>query len=140
MICLLALLARVRLGHADRLDDLLDLALDDAAGPGRAPVEQALADELLGDRRGAAVAAAQRVEDGRHDADRVDAGVRPERLVLDRGRAHRSGSAGSVVGDGLAALAAEAGELDRAGAVVDDRFLLELEVVELASWVGRPWL
>ena len=50
-------------------------------------VEQALADELLGDRRGAATAAAETVEAGRDDRQRIEARVLPERLVLDRGLA-----------------------------------------------------
>ena len=58
MICLLAFLAREGLGQADRLDDLADLALVGGAleGLGR---EQPRADELLGDRRGAARPAAR---------------------------------------------------------------------------------
>ena len=86
-------------------------------------VEQALTDQLLSDRRSAAVVAADRVERGRDDADRVDARVRPEGLVLDRGRGVDQDRRDLLVGDRLAVLAAaESGELDRARAVVDDRF------------------
>ena len=68
---LLAGLARVGLRQADRLDDLLDLPLE---RPVRIlderRVEQPLADELLGDRRRAAAAAAEAVEPGRDDRER----------------------------------------------------------------------
>ena len=83
---LLALDALVRLGEPDRLDDLLELPLDLAVGVlDEVRVEEPLADELLGDRRGAAAAAAEAVDAGRDDRQRVEAGVLPERLVLDRG-------------------------------------------------------
>ena len=97
------------------------------------------ADELLGDRRGAARPAGDGVEAGRHDADGVEARVDPEVLVLDGGRRveHLAGSL--VERDELALEVAEAGELDLAGPVVDDRLLLELEVGEgcLRGRAGR---
>ena len=79
--------ARRRLGDADRLDDLLELAARGQLGDRRAVVgEQALPHELLGDRRGAARPAADRVDAGGDDADRVEARVVPEARVLDRRR------------------------------------------------------
>jgi hypothetical protein len=61
-------LARERLGQPDRLDDLLELALDGPAGGlDQLGIEEPLADELLGDRRGAAGVAAQRVDAGSDD-------------------------------------------------------------------------
>ena len=134
---LLARLAgRERLGQADRLDDLARLALVDRAVE-RLGREEAGADELLGDRRGAAGLARQRVEPGRHDADRVEAGVRPEVLVLDRGRRVDDLARQLVEGDELALQVAESGELDLAGPVVDDRLLLELDVRERRDGVGQ---
>src|SRR5262249_58503777 len=65
--------ARVGLGDADRLDDLAQLAGGRQLGLG-GPVlgQEALPDELLGDRGRAARLAAQRVDAGGADADRVD--------------------------------------------------------------------
>ncbi len=123
---LLAGLAREGLGHPDRLDDLLELAL---GRPVRVLdellVEQSGADQLLGDGRRAAGVAAQRAERRRDDGDRVEAGVLPEGLVLDRGRRVEQDLGDLVELDDLAPGITEAGQLDRAGAVVDDRLLGE---------------
>ena len=128
MIFCLPSLALEVLRHPDRLDDLLELPLGGPGrGPGRGPrVEQAGADQLLGDRRGAAARAAQRVEPGGDDRRRVEAGVLPERLVLDRGRGIEQDRRDLVEGDDLALEVAEPGELDLAGPVVDDDLLGEL--------------
>ena len=56
-------------------------------------------------------------------ADRVEAGVLPEGLVLDRGRRVEQDLGDLVEGDDLALGVAEAGQLDLAGPVVDDRLL-----------------
>ena len=64
---------------------------------------------------------AQRAQRRRHDGDRVEAGVLPEGLVLDRGRRVEEDLRDLVEGDDLALGVAEAGELDLAGPVVDDR-------------------
>ena len=77
-----------------------------------ARVEQPLADELLGDRRRAAAVAAEAVDSGRDDRERVEAGVVPERLVLDGGLGVDDDRRDVVERDDLALLAAEAGELD----------------------------
>ena len=121
---LLAGLTREVLGHPDRLDDLLELAL---GGPVRVlderRIEQAGADELLGDRRGAARVAPERPERRGHDRDRVEPGVLPEGLVLDRGRRVEQHLRDLVEGHDLALGVAEPGQLDLAGPVVDDRLL-----------------
>ena len=127
MISLLALLALEVLRDADRLDDLLELALgrparvlDEVLG------EQAGPDELLGDRGRAATVAAQRIEAGGDDADRIEAGVLPEGLVLDRGRRVQEDRRDLLEGHDLALEVAEPGELHLAGPVVDDRLLGDL--------------
>ena len=124
---LLALVARVGLGEPDRLDDLADLALVRLAGE-RLGGQQSGADELLGDGRRAARTAGQRVESGADDADRVEARVRPEMLVLDGGRRIEHLVGDLIERDDLAAEGAEARQLDLVGAVVDDGLLLEIEV------------
>ena len=93
--------------QAQRLDDLLGLAqVAVRAASTTSCGQEARADELLGDRRGAALAGARRVlGDGRDEGGEVDAGVVPERAVLggrrrveDEGRdvvvARRRGAAG----------------------------------------------
>ena len=86
-------------------------------------VQEPCPDELLGDRRGAAAVAAQRVEPGGDDRHRVEAGVLPERLVLDRGRRVEQDRRDLLEGHDLALELAEAGQLDLAGPVVEDRLL-----------------
>ena len=122
---LLAIDAWVRIGHAHRLDDFLDLALDRSVGVAHQIwVEQALAYQLLCDGRGATGIAAQRVDDRGEHAHRVEAGIRPERLVFDRGDRVDQDRRDLVVGDDLPALAArETRQLDGARSVVDDRLL-----------------
>ena len=72
----------------------------------------------------------ERVEGRRADGHRVEAGVRPEGLVLDRGQGVEQRRRDLVEGDDLAALCAEAGQLDLAVAVLDDRLLVEGDVLE----------
>ena len=124
------------LGHPDRLDDLLELAL---GGPVRVldegRVEQALADQLLGDGRRAAAAATERIQRGRGDRHRVEAGVVPEGLVLDRRGRVEEHLGDLVEGHGLALRIAEAGQLDLAGPVVDDRFLGQRVGGQLGRWL-----
>jgi hypothetical protein len=128
----LALAARERLGQPDRLDDLLELSLDLALGIlNEVLIEQALAHELLGDRRRAATATAEAVDAGRDDRERVEAGVVPERLVLDRGLRVDHDGRNVVELDDLAACLADPGQFDLTGAVVDHGFLLRDEVVQL---------
>ena len=98
------------------------------------------ADELLGDRRGAAGAAGQGVEPGGDDGAHVEAGVRPEILVLDRGRRIDHLGRDVVELDELSTKDAEAGELDRAGPVVDDRRLLEGDALEALDRVRQASL
>ena len=69
--------------------------------------------------------------------DRVEAGVDPEVLVLDRGRGVEDLAGQLVVRDELALEVAEPGELDLAGPVVDDRLLLEIDVGERVGGVGE---
>ena len=136
MICCLPVSPGERLGQPDRLDDLAGLALIGRALE-RLGREELGADELLGDRRSAARLAGERVETGRHDADRVEARVGPEVLVLDRGRGVEHLAGQLVERDQLALEVAEARQLDLAGPVVDDRLLLELDVGELLDGVGQ---
>ena len=133
---LLAFLARIGLGQPDRLDDLARLALIGRARE-RLGREQPRADELLGDRGGAAGPAGQGIEARRDDADRVEPGVDPEVLVLDGRRGVDDLARQLVEGDQLALEVAEAGELDLAGPVVDDRLLLERDVRERGRRVGE---
>ena len=67
--------------------------------------------------------AADRVEARGDDADRIEPGVLPEGLVLDGRRGVEDDRRDLVEGDDLALVVAEAGQLDLAGAVVDDRLL-----------------
>ena len=114
-----------------RIDWMISLSLrssDPVRVLDQVVVEEARPDELLGDRRGAAAVAAQRVEAGRDDRDGIEAGVLPERLVLDRRRRVEQDRRDLLELDDLALGVAEAGELV-AGAVVDDRLLGQLVVV-----------
>jgi hypothetical protein len=130
---LFALRAREGLGQADRLDDLGELALDrPALLLDEVLVQQPLAHELLGDRRGAACIAPDRVEAGCHDGRRVEPGVGPEALVLDRGGRidHDRRPAELLERHDLAARGAEACQLRLAGPVVGDRLFERAEVRE----------
>ena len=128
---LLARLSRVVLREPDRLDDLLELALGEAARVlEQVILEEAHPGELLGDGRGAAPSAAQRVEACREDGDGIEAGVLPERLVLDGRRRVEQDRRDLVELDDLALELAEAGELS-ALAVEDDRFLGQLVVLHV---------
>src|SRR5439155_750638 len=133
---LFALLAGVGLGQAERLDDLPDLPLLAAAAE-RGLREQSGADELLGDRRAAARMALERVEGRRHEAAEVEAGVRPEVLVLDRRRRVEQLGRDLLEGDELALELAEPGQLDLAAAIGDPSLLVELEVGERVLGVGQ---
>ncbi len=134
---LLALLTGEGLGQPDRLDDLARLALVGRALEGRR-WEEPGPDQLLGDRRGAARAALQRVEAGRHDAGRVEPRVDPEVLVLDRGRGVEDLAGQFVEGDEFALQVAEPCQLDLAGPVVEDRLLLEIDVGQRRDRVRQP--
>ena len=84
---LLAFPAGIGLGQPDRLDDLAELplvAVDALVHElfGQEPASN----QLLGDRGAAAVVALQRVDGRGDEASRIEAGVLPERLVLDRRR------------------------------------------------------
>ena len=93
--------------------------------------QEARPDELLGDRRAAARPAVERVDRRpRRTPARSKPGFDPEVLVLDRRRRVEDLRRELVEVDDLALALAEAGELDVAGAVEDDRLLVELEVVE----------
>src|SRR5207253_274958 len=126
----LAVGPRILLREADRLDDLLDLSLVDA-GVESALREEPRPDELLGDRRGSPITAAGGVDRRRDDAQRVEAGVLPEGLVLDRGRRVDEHRRELVIGvDDLALGLAKAGQLDLSGSVEDDSLLVEGELAE----------
>ena len=131
----LALLAREGLREADRLDDLPDLPLV-GRGEGRVG-QEAVADQLLGDRRAAAGVAGDGVHRRRDEAGRVEPGVLPEGLVLDGGGRVDDLARDLVEGDDVAPLAGERCELDLAGPVVDTRLLGQVEVVEDLLGVGE---
>ena len=105
-------------------------ALEDAVG------QQTRPDQLLRDRGGAARATAQGVVGGRDDRERVEARVVPERVVLDARGGIDQGAREVVEVDDDPLLLAEARELDLARGVVDDRLLVELDVVQAGPW-GR---
>ena len=134
MICLLARLARERLGEAGRLDDLLGLA-QVAVRAGRDDVlgQEPGADELLGDRRGAALALARRRS--RRRPPTIAAGSKPSFAQNVRSSAvvvaSRTSFGTSSNVDDAPLLALEPPELDLAGAVVDDRRLGERQLVEV---------
>ena len=107
----------------------LDLALVAAALEG-ARREEPRPDQLLGDRRGTALVAAGGVDRGRDDADGIEPGVLPERLVLDRGRRVDQPRRDLLVLDVVALDLPEPGELDLAGPVVDLGLLGEIEGLE----------
>ncbi len=127
----LAVQAGIGLRHADRLDDLLDLALDRPFGVlDQGGIKEPLAHELLGKGRRTAPVTLERVEGRRAQGHRVEARVRPEGLVLDRGQGVKQSRRDLVEGDDFAALGAEAGQLDLPGTVPDDRLLVEGDVLE----------
>ena len=72
---------------------------------------------------------------GRRDRHRVEAGVVPEGLVLDRGGRVEQDLGDLVEGHGLPLRVAEASQLDLAGAVVDDRFLGQGVGGQLRGWL-----
>ncbi len=126
----------IRLGQPDRLDDLADLALVGRVRE-RLRRQESGPDELLGDGRRASRPAGQRVEAGADDGRRVETGIRPEALVLDRRRRIEH-----LIGDAcerrdLATQRAQACQLDLPGPVVDDRLLFEPEIVECLAGVGQ---
>ncbi len=82
---LLARGSRVRLGQANRLDDLARLALVHAVRE-RTLGQEPSSHELLGDRGTTAVVALDRVDGRGRERDGIEARVLPERLVLDRRR------------------------------------------------------
>ena len=134
---LLALVAgRQLLGQPDGLDDLLDLPLVGRAGQ-HVVRQEAGPDELLGDRGGAAGPARQAVDAGLEDGDRIEAGVLPEGVVLDAGGGIDQDRRQVAVLDERALLLAEPRQLHLAGRVVDDRLLVELDVVEQRLGVGE---
>ena len=111
-----------------RIDWMISLSLRSAVRLGSwtsSAGEQARTDELLGDRRGAAAVAAQRVEAGRDDRDGIEAGVLPEGLVLDRRGGVDDDRRDLVERHDVALRVAEPRELHLAGPVVDDRLLGE---------------
>ncbi|GIW20139.1 MAG: hypothetical protein KatS3mg065_0435 [Chloroflexota bacterium] len=73
---------------------------------------------------------AEGVEGGRDEAEGVEADVLPEGLVLDGRRGVDELRRELVEGDELAPGRPEASQLDRPGPVVDDRLLVEGEVLE----------
>ncbi len=125
--------ARVLVRQPERLDDLLGLAHVAVRAGHDVLRQEPRPDELLGDRRRAALADAGRVlGHGRDQGGGVDAGVVPEGAVL--GRRRRIEDEGRDIGvvDDTPALVLEPSELGLAGAVVDDRRLRERELAEVA--------
>ena len=99
--------------------------------------QEAGADELLGDRRAAARMAGEGVERGRDEAGEVEARVRPEVLVLDRGRRVEELGRDLVEGDELALELAELASIDLARAVGDRRLLVEGQVAQGVLRIGQ---
>ena len=133
---LLALLARIGLGEPQGLDDLPHLPLLAAAHEcGRR--QETGPDELLGDRRAAAGPAFEGVDRRRDETGEVEAGVRPEVLVLDGGRRVEKLRRQLVVRDQLALELAQLGQHDLAGAVDDRRLLVEAQVAQGVLGVGQ---
>ena len=110
------LLLAERARRLEREDRLLDLSRE-----GRVISEEASLDELLGDRRTALRDAAARAIclERSDDAADVDAGVRPERLVLDRDRRVLHPLRHGVDRDQIAPLVGERVEQVLPGAVVE---------------------
>ena len=114
--------------------------LADSSVTARAVVrEQALPDELLGDRRGAARPAAERVDPRGDDADRVEARVLPEARVLDRRGGVDEDRRDVLERDDLAVELAEPRELHLVLAVPDDRLLGQHDGLEFWGF-GSPLL
>ena len=119
-----------------RIDSMISLSLRSIVRFGswtRSSSSRRVADELLGDRRGAAAVAPERGERRGHDRDRVEPGVLPEGLVLDRGRGIEQDLRDLLERDDLALGIAEAGQFDLAGPVVDDGLLGE-HVIRQLRW------
>ena len=133
---LLAVLAGVRLGQPDRLDDLPDLPLIGRAGESRLG-QEAGPNELLGDRGPPTRPALERVHGGRDEAAEVEAGIAPEILVLDRRGGVQELGRDLVEGHDLALAFAKAGQLHGPGPVVDDRGLVEAQKVEGLLRIGQ---
>ena len=102
--------------------------------------QQAGADELLGDRRAAAGMALERVERRRDEAGEIEARVRPEVLVLDRGRRVDELGRQLVVGHELALELTEPRELHLAGPVVIVVCWSKASSLRVCFGSGRPWL
>ena len=124
--------AREFAAQAERLDDLLDLA-DVAIGARGDDVlrQEPRADQLLGDRRGSALAGSRGVLGGGREKRRdIDTRVGPERAVLRGGRGVEDAARQVLERQHPASLILEATELHLPGAVVHDRRLVERQVVE----------
>ena len=102
--------------------------------------EQPLADELLGDRRGAARRAAEGVDAGGDDADRVEARVVPERAVLDGRGGVDEHRRDLVERHDVAVELAEPGQLDLAGRGRRRPTARAARSSRAAVGGGRPWL
>ena len=123
----------VDLLHLDGDVGLADLALD--RGVELLLGEDRVAHELLRDGRSTLVAAAERGDCGARDTPEVDAAVLVEALVLDVDGALQDVGRDVVLGDGLAVLCVEAGEL--VAVAVDDLGRLRHEVGVCVGVVGK---
>ena len=126
---LLALVTRVGLGQPDGLDDLADLAVVRGALECRGR-EQAIADQLLGDRRPAAWPAGQRIQTGADDGSGVEPGIDPEVPVLDRGGRVQHLARDLVERHDFSSERTEPRQFHLARPVVDDRLLVEIQAAE----------
>ncbi len=125
---LLAGVARELLGQPHRLDDLLDLAIESAGRIRQQPRRRP--HQLLSDRRGAPRVAGDGVPHGRQNRRRVEAGVRPECLVLGSGRGVEDDIRDVGELENPAVLGSEGRERHGARSVVQHRLLVEVEFVE----------
>ena len=133
---LLAVDTRVGVGEAHGLDDLHRLPVLQRQVGGRGG-QEARADELHRHGRGAALAAVEAVDGGGHDPERVEPGVVPERLVLDRGGRVDELGWDLVEGHEVPAVGAQRREQDLAAAVVDGRLLFEVDRLQRVGRIGQ---
>ena len=125
---LLAGVAGEFLRQPDRLDDLLDLAID-GAGRRRQHVRHA-SNQLLRDSGCATRRAGQGIAQRRQDRGRIEAGVRPERLVFGAGGRVENDVRNLRKGKDAAILRPKGRQLVLPRPVVQHRLLVEVDILE----------
>ena len=117
--------------EADRLDDLLHLALVDTPLEGCVRQENA-AHQLLGDGGASATRSSKRVQGGGDKAERVKARVLPVGLIFNDRRGVDDDAGDFVKSDCLAQVGAKVCELNRPSTIKDARVLAEHDGVKVA--------